>query len=194
MTVHRETEIKLRVSNAPALKRLIRKLGFRIVQARHFESNRLYDFADLQLRRANVLLRLRQEGRKCLLTFKGAPLKTPRYKVRGEIETQVESAGRLERILEGLGLREVFRYEKYRTAFVPGAGRNDRGDGKLDFDETPIGTFIELEGSGRWIDRVAARLGYTRADYITASYAALYFNWRRQRRSRQVKMVFAVRK
>jgi len=44
----------------------------------------------------------------------------------------------------------------------------------LVFDETPIGPYIELEGPWAWIDRKARRLGYQKADYIKASYAALY--------------------
>jgi adenylate cyclase class 2 len=42
------------------------------------------------------------------------------------------------------------------------------------FDETPIGNYLELEGPQRWIDEVARQLGYSRRDYITESYAALY--------------------
>jgi adenylate cyclase class 2 len=41
-------------------------------------------------------------------------------------------------------------------------------------DQTPIGDFLELEGSPAWIDRTACALGYSPDDYITASYGALY--------------------
>ena len=63
--------------------------------------------------------------------------------------------------------------------------------GVLDFDETLIGTFVELEGPERWIDEVARRLGYRREDYITATYAALYFEWCRRRGARRGNMVFS---
>jgi hypothetical protein len=42
-------------------------------------------------------------------------------------------------------------------------------------DETPIGTFFEIEGDLAGIQAAAAGLGYSRADYITDSYVALFF-------------------
>ncbi len=36
---------------------------------------------------------------------------------------------------------------------------------------------MELEGPARWIDRTAKELGYSRADYILASYIRLYTEW-----------------
>ncbi|MDQ1471596.1 MAG: adenylate cyclase, class 2, partial [Bryobacterales bacterium] len=33
------------------------------------------------------------------------------------------------------------------------------------------------EGPARWIDRTAKDLGFSRRDYITASYGALFIEW-----------------
>jgi adenylate cyclase class 2 len=44
-------------------------------------------------------------------------------------------------------------------------------------DETPIGIYAELEGEEAWIDETAKALGFLEADYITASYGALYLQW-----------------
>ena len=44
-------------------------------------------------------------------------------------------------------------------------------------DETPVGTYIELEGSETWIDRTARRMGFDENDYICASYGRLYLDW-----------------
>ena len=44
-------------------------------------------------------------------------------------------------------------------------------------DQTPIGDFLELEGAPRWIDRTARTLGFSSADYITASYGRLYLDY-----------------
>ena len=44
-------------------------------------------------------------------------------------------------------------------------------------DETPIGTFLELEGPSRWIDRTAKELGSTKDAYIFRSYARLHAQW-----------------
>ena len=43
-------------------------------------------------------------------------------------------------ILSQLGFRVWFRYEKYREEFV-------KDDVILAVDETPVGTFVEIEGS-----------------------------------------------
>ena len=57
-------------------------------------------------------------------------------------------------------------------------------------DETPVGTYVELEGSPAWIDRLAARMGFEESDYITASYARLYLDWCRTQRVKPDNMVF----
>jgi adenylate cyclase class 2 len=189
-----ETEIKLEVRDLRAVRRRIRELGFWKAQSRHLESNTLYDFDDLRLWKARSLLRLRREGGKWLVTFKGAPLESGDYKVRREIETRVEDGEQLEAIWKALGLRVAFVYEKYRTVYAEEpAARSARG-AWLFLDETPIGNYLELEGPKRWIDRVAAKLGYRHEDYITASYASLYREKCRARGERPAHMVFTPRK
>ena len=41
-------------------------------------------------------------------------------------------------------------------------------------DETPIGTFLEIEGDAAGITAAAEALGFAPADYLTGSYAALF--------------------
>lgn len=174
MNLGTETEVKLRVRDLTAVRRKIRALGFVQVQARHFESNTLFDFADLCLRKARCLLRLRHANRKSVLTYKGPPEGTRNYKTRREIEIAVSDGDSARAILAGLGMREVFRYEKYRTVFAQRTAQRAAHGSALVIDESPVGNFLELEGSESWIDRTAVRLGYCREDYIIASYAALY--------------------
>jgi adenylate cyclase class 2 len=171
-----ETEIKLAVRDAKEIRGRLAELGFRRVQARHFESNYLFDFPDQRLRKARCLVRLRFAGNRGLLTYKGAPLGSREYKIRPEIETHIEDGHRLREILIALGLQEVFCYEKFRTMYAPRGKRDVAETPHLLVDETPIGNYLELEGSQRWIDEVARQLGYSRRDYITESYAALYRN------------------
>jgi adenylate cyclase class 2 len=100
--------------------------------------------------------------------------RAPAYKIREEHEIRVSDQEEVSRIIEGLGFRPCFRYEKFRTTYrLPGIR-----DLKLEVDETPIGLFLELEGPGRAIDRAAARLGFGRAEYINKSYAALFMEER----------------
>src|SRR5213080_923885 len=58
-------------------------------------------------------------------------------------------------------------------------------------DETPIGNFGEIEGPARWIDETAGRLGIQRSDYITDTYAGLFFSWKRRTRSPANEMTFS---
>ena len=189
-----EVEIKLKVSNPAALKRRLAALGFRVVR-RYFESNHLFDFPDQKLRRARTLLRLRFAGNANLLTFKGSPLRSRDYKIRAEYETDVQDGKALWQVLEGLGLREAFRYEKYRTVYgrkLPDrkpAGQA-RESAELVYDETPIGNYLELEGPKGWIDALAAKLGYQRGDYVTASYVRLYYQSCAERGKKPVNMLF----
>ncbi len=88
-------------------------------------------------------------------------------KVRQEIETEAHSSATLLAILDALGFAPVFRYEKYREEY--------RADGAvIAIDETPIGTFVEIEGDAAAIAGLAARLGFAVGDYVTASYRTLF--------------------
>jgi len=191
-----ETEIKLKVPNPRATKRKLASLGFARAGQRHFERNLLFDFPDLRLRKARSVLRLRFESGRSLVTFKGAPLDSPGYKVRREIETEVKDGRRLKEAFEALGFREFFRYEKYRTKYAIQAprkashSRSTNPSGEMVYDETPIGNFIELEGPKRWIDALARRLGYGRDEYITDSYVALYLKNCAEQGQKPANMVF----
>jgi adenylate cyclase class 2 len=189
-----ETEIKLKVRDPKALPRKLASLGFTLIDPRHFERNLLFDFPDLRLRDARSVLRLRFEGSRCLVTFKGAPLESRNYKVRREMETGVEDGRRFRAVLEALGLREVFRYEKYRTTYAPRPQSKSSSQGQVMYDEAPIGNFIELEGPKRWIDAVAHRLGFRRDEYVTDSYVRLYYAKCAAEGRRPGNMVFRARK
>jgi adenylate cyclase class 2 len=76
----------------------------------------------------------------------------------------------MEQILDHLGFDRTFRYEKYRTEFR--ASQDEAA--VVTLDETPIGDFIELEGTADWIDPMATQLGFSSADYILKSYGTLY--------------------
>jgi adenylate cyclase class 2 len=194
MKERQETEIKLPVRDPRALKRRLRELGFRRIKARYLESNYLFDFPDQRLRQAHRLLRLRFEGRQGVLTYKGAPLQSDCYKVRQEVETRVSEGQSVKEILAGLGLRETFSYQKYRTVYAPPGAQRASGPRYAEYDETPIGSFLELEGPKRWIDQVAAQLGYSPDDYVPRSYVALYFRRCAELGRQPGNMVFTNRK
>ena len=113
-----------------------------------------------------------------------------RHKVREEIETELVDGETVQRIFEGLGLRGWFRYEKYRTTYVLPA-RHAWAKGLLiEMDETPIGTFVELEGPGEAIDRAAKELGYSPRDYVVKNYLVLYLDECKREGKTATHMVF----
>ena len=179
-----ETEIKLAVANAQSARRLLRANGFRVVRPRVFEANTVFDTQTLTLRKSSTLLRVREAGGTVRVTFKGKSI-PGRHKSREELELAVSHAGAMTAIFDRLGYRPSWRYEKYRTEFhQPGRA------GVIMLDETPIGAYLELEGTPHWIDRTARHLGFQESDYITASYGRLYLDWCARRRRKPSNMVF----
>ena len=114
--------------------------------------------------------------------------------MREEIEVEVAEANNLTRIFEGLGMSGWFRYEKYRTTFqLPSSKAWARGL-LIELDETPIGTYVELEGPAEAIDRAAEELGFSKRDYVLKSYLALYIQECRRKGEQPRHMVFPERK
>ena len=112
------------------------------------------------------------------------------HKVRDEIEAQVTDSANLVRIFEGLGMRGWFRYEKYRTTYQLPAKQSWARGLLIEIDETPIGTFVELEGPPAAIDRAATELGYSKRDYILTNYLALYAEDCRRKGQQPQNMLF----
>jgi adenylate cyclase class 2 len=113
------------------------------------------------------------------------------HKVRDEIEAQVADSANLIKIFEGLGMRGWFRYEKYRTTYLLPAKQSWARDLLIEIDETPIGTFVELEGPPAAIDRAATELGYSKRDYILTNYLALYAEDCRRKGQQPQNMLFS---
>jgi adenylate cyclase, class 2 len=183
-----EIEIKLRLkSNLNETRRVLRELGFRVSKGRVHESNVLLDTSSGALRSHGKLIRVRRVGARSVLTYKG-PSEQGKYKKRHEIEVPLPDAFGVEQILNEMGYRPIFRYEKFRTEY-----RKGPGNGKVLLDETPIGNYLEIEGSPRWIDRTAQSLGFSASDYITRSYGYLYLAYCRERRTQPADMLFSAK-
>ena len=168
-----ETEIKFSVGDVTALARRLHAVGFHLDTPRTFESNVLYDTPDRQMRARTEILRIRYYGGRWTLTHKRPPGDRPgedRHKHRVETETVVSDGVALAEVFRSLGLVPAFRYEKWRSEWSD-------GEGQCVVDETPIGTFAELEGAPDWIDSTAARLGVSASEYMTLSYGRLFEQW-----------------
>ena len=184
---HLEIEVKVRVTDLSGLIHRLRRLGA-FPRRRVLERNTLFDTPDSALRLSGRMLRLRMETPARSRFSSAGPLRTvltckaPRragqgtkrrsellYKAKQEREAVISQIASQPwvKILRSLGFRPGLRYEKYRTHFR-------LGQVHLDLDETPIGTFLEIEGAPHLIDRISRRLGYSRSDHLRETYWDLF--------------------
>lgn len=177
-----EREIKLRFRSAEEARAAVLAAGATVVRPRRFQDDALFDNEREELRQRRSALRLRREDGRSYVTFKG-PVQPGPMKLREELETAVADADALERVLEHLDLRVWFRYQKYREEFALDAV-------VVAVDETPIGTFVEIEGTEAGITAAAAALGRTTSDYILDSYCGLFMKYREALGFRGPHMVF----
>jgi len=216
----KETEIKLRITDVSAFHRALKRMGARCVgpgTSKVLEENVIFDTPQGGLAKHGQLLRIRTETpevrgkskksapkQRVILTFKQPATRLAvaemegvshgSYKVRDEIEVEVAESANLARIFEGLGMSGWFRYEKYRTTFRLPASKAWGKGLLIELDETPIGTFVELEGPAEAIDRAAEELGYSKRDYVLKNYLRLYMEDCRRRGEEPRHMLFPKRK
>jgi adenylate cyclase class 2 len=218
--VAKETEIKLKITDMHAFHRALKRMGARPAApgtSRVHEENVIFDTPQGGLAKHGQLLRIRTETpatsgkakkqgpkQRIVLTFKQPISRTAgagpenashgRYKVREEIELEVADPGTLGRIFEGLGMSGWFRYEKYRTTYrLPDSKTWAKGL-LIELDETPIGTFVELEGPAAAIDRAAQKLGFSKRDFVLKNYLSLYVEDCRRKGQEPRDMLFSNRK
>jgi adenylate cyclase, class 2 len=161
-----EREIKLRFANPAEARAAILKAGATPIRGRRLQEDCLLDSPGQEIRERRCVLRIRIEQGKSLLTFKG-PVQPSAMKLREELETVVGDGEVLARLFGELGFSVWFRYQKYREEFA-------HGDVIVALDETPIGTFVEIEGGEEGINKMAAALGCGPVDHVVDSYRALY--------------------
>ena len=167
-----EREVKLRFDDADTARTAVLATGATPIRSRRLQEDCLLDTADETLRHRRCVLRLRMESGKSLLTFKG-PVQPAGLLLREELETVVADGPLLLHVLEELGFHVWFRYQKYREEFV-------LDDVIAAVDETPVGTFIEIEGGERGIAEMTSALGRGPSDYLFDSYRGLFCDHRRQ--------------
>ncbi len=182
MPVKFEREVKLPFDDPQTARAAVLAIGATPLRARRLQHDCLLDTADDLLMTRRFTLRVRSEQGRTVLTFKG-PAQPSTMKLREEIETEAGDAGILLSILDRLGLRVWFRYEKYREEFAT-------LDVVIAVDETPIGTFVEIEGSEGGVTRAARALGREPDEYVTESYRALFVRRCEERGVRVTDMLF----
>ncbi len=159
-----EREVKIKVENLQEQEEKLLNLGA-VFKDKCFENNYLFDRGKELFKRGEAL-RLRICSQRATLTYKGKPISDPRYKVREEIQTEVKDPEAMVEILKRLGFSVAFYYEKERKNYRLGSVL-------VSLDKTPLGNFLEIEGSPEGIDRVARSLGFSPADYIKKTYVEM---------------------
>jgi adenylate cyclase class 2 len=183
-----EREVKLLFRTADEARAAITAAGASPLRTRRLQDDALFDTPEEFLRQRGCTLRVRTEREamqpdRVILTFKG-PVQPGTMKMREEHETSVGDGVALAQVLDALALRLWFRYQKYREEFAA-------ADVTIALDETPVGTFVEIEGSEEAILSMTRLLGRTPADFILDSYYRLFMKRRDQFGLNGSHMVFA---
>jgi adenylate cyclase class 2 len=168
-----EIEVKVRISpeDLESIRDQLTKLGASCVEPREKEENWLFDFPDHDLRTAGCALRLRIYGEKSFLTYKGKIQSDPRFKKREELESSVGNPDKIKSILQHLGMSVCGKYSKFREIYQLPVNAEQV---EVCLDETPVGTFAEIEGPGAEIASLAALLGWTPDSFIRKNYLEMY--------------------
>lgn len=178
-----EREVKLRFESPEVARAAVLAAGATPLRCRRLQDDALLDNEDEDLRRRGCALRIRSESGKSLVTLKG-PIQPGTMKVREEHETVIGDGEVMQRVFEEMGFHVWFRYQKYREEY-------SAEEVTIAVDETPVGTFIELEGGEHGILAMTAALGRSPADFILDSYRSLFLQHREALGIEGHDMVFA---
>ncbi len=161
-----EIEVKFRIGDPSAVAVKLRKIGARMVNS-GLERNITYGGRGIEER--DELLRLRSYAGKADITHKRKSGNAPKgFKVREETIVMIGSFGTGKKLLEAVGYRPAFVYEKKRQTW-------ELGDVGILLDVMPlIGNFMEIEGTEEGIRETAGKLGLDMKDAITKSYGYLF--------------------
>ena len=157
-----ETEVKIKIDAVEPVKQRLLEIKAELYKKRALEQDVFFD-NKRKLEKSDQLLRLRDN---ILLTYKG-PKTLKQMKVRQEIEVMIDNKNNLVQIFEKLGYIPSGKKEKYRESYVFGMT-------KICVDETPMGNFIEIEGTKKSVITAAEKLGFSKKQFIAKTYNALW--------------------
>ncbi|MGD1146611.1 MAG: class IV adenylate cyclase [Thermoanaerobaculaceae bacterium] len=179
-----EQEMKIPVTDLTSARERLRERGWRRLAPLTLEDNWVLDDDGGTLRNSGRLLRVRQAGRNGWLTLKEPGSFHGGVKSRVEIESPVESAERVLVILAGLGFRPVRRYQKRREEWA-------LDEMVVALDETPVGSFVEVEGPGDRLAAAAVDLGLDPRSAVRGTYLDLWTEYRALHPTAPTDMVFS---
>jgi adenylate cyclase class 2 len=140
---------------------------------RIYQKTVMFDNDQKLMEATNGRLRLRTHGDTVTLSYK-RPLPSHQTKKEIEWETTVDSWDIGVNIIQAMGFYETTSYEKYRTSFP-------YKDVKVEIDEYPFATFVEIEGDEDAIKSIATELGFDMSKALQESCDTLFAQWRKER-------------
>ncbi|HEV2718666.1 MAG TPA: class IV adenylate cyclase [Thermoanaerobaculia bacterium] len=179
----KEIEVKFALRDRQELVRKLHDIGGQRLYPETFEDNIVLDRRG-ELRTKGALLRVRKFGKYSLVTYKGPMSIEGGVKSREEVQTGVESFELAIQLLDALGYKPVFRYQKFREVWRV-------REAEVVLDRTPIGEYFEIEGPIENIRALAAELGMEMEQAIRSTYADLYRQARRTRADLPNDMIFS---
>ena len=165
-----EIEAKLKVDSLSEVKHKLEELGGRFL-GEQLQFDYFFDDVNSTLIKKDECLRLRKQkigkSESCFLAYKGAKEKS-NLKKRQEIESEINDADAIQKLLLALGYEQVLVVEKKRSLW-------QFGKCEVALDQLPIlGDFVEIEGPDEeQITKVQKSLGLTDLPHISKSYASL---------------------
>lgn len=175
-----EREIKFPGVELDGLRDRLTQLEAERLRPAVFEDNWILD-RNGELLSSGRILRLRADGQRARMTFKGPMSLEGNLKVREEREIDVSDAEEARALFESLGYRVVRRYQKMREEW-------QLGGVTIALDHTPIGDFAEFEGDGA--ETVAKRCGLDPEKGERRSYLRLYEEYLKKHPEAPPEMIF----
>ncbi len=162
-----ELEVKFYVSDLAEIERRLVAAGATLLQPRTHEYNLRFDSLSGDLAQRESLLRLRRDAGSHL-TFKGPSTTLGGVLARQEIEFDVSNFSDAQKLIEALGYKSKFVYEKFRTTYAL--------DGlKVTLDEMPYGPFVEIEGTEpEPIEQATKDLGLDWLERLPETYVSIF--------------------
>jgi len=165
-----EIEAKLKVDSLSEIEHKLGELGARFL-GEQLQTDYFFDDLNATLTKTDKCLRLRKQivekSENYFLTYKGAKEKS-HLKKRQEIESEINDADSIHKLLLALGYKQVLIVEKKRRLWF---FRNC----EVALDQLPqLGDFVEIEGPDEEeISNVQNSLGLAELPHILKSYASL---------------------
>jgi len=163
----KELEVKFFVSDLAEIERRLVAAGATLLQPRTHEYNLRFDTPSGDLAQRESMLRLRRDSGNHM-TFKGPSTTLGGVLARQEIEFDVSNFSDAQKLVQALGYKSKFVYEKFRTTY----GHNGL---KITLDEMPYGPFVEIEGTeAEPIEQAAKDLGLDWNERLPETYISIF--------------------